>query len=78
MFFVMVKCYPFVFHRLGFFSKFMKKWPNRDSQPPEYGKRTNENTQSEKGGTVVLPPTVNCSLCLPALGLYFRLALRWR
>ncbi|XP_014047409.1 unconventional myosin-IXb isoform X5 [Salmo salar] len=35
--------------RLGFFSKFMKKWPNRDSQPPEYGKRTNENTQSEKG-----------------------------
>nr|XP_046215526.1 unconventional myosin-IXb-like isoform X4 [Oncorhynchus gorbuscha]XP_046215527.1 unconventional myosin-IXb-like isoform X4 [Oncorhynchus gorbuscha]XP_046215528.1 unconventional myosin-IXb-like isoform X4 [Oncorhynchus gorbuscha] len=35
--------------RLGFFSKIMKKWPNRDSQPPEYGKRTNENTQSEKG-----------------------------
>ncbi|XP_052319908.1 unconventional myosin-IXb-like isoform X4 [Oncorhynchus keta] len=34
--------------RHGFFSKIMKKWPNRDSQPPEYGKRTNENTQSEK------------------------------
>ncbi|KAK6303021.1 hypothetical protein J4Q44_G00273760 [Coregonus suidteri] len=35
--------------KLGFFSKIMKKWPNKDSQPPEYGKLTNENIQSEKG-----------------------------
>ncbi|XP_036821830.1 unconventional myosin-IXb isoform X3 [Oncorhynchus mykiss] len=41
--------------RLGFFSKIMKKWPNRDSQPPEYGKRTNENTQSEKGAISPYP-----------------------
>ncbi|CDQ72036.1 unnamed protein product [Oncorhynchus mykiss] len=41
--------------RLGFFSKIMKKLPNRDSQPPEYGKRTNENTQSEKGAISPYP-----------------------
>ncbi|XP_055740157.1 unconventional myosin-IXb-like [Salvelinus fontinalis] len=39
---------PATLERLGFFSKIRKKWPNREAQPPEYGKGTNANTQSEK------------------------------
>uniref|UniRef100_A0A8C7J7L5 Myosin IXb n=1 Tax=Oncorhynchus kisutch TaxID=8019 RepID=A0A8C7J7L5_ONCKI len=52
-------------NRLGIFSKFRRKRPTRNSQTNAYGMVTNENAPSGKGGTIIPPPTGNCSLCCP-------------
>uniref|UniRef100_A0A8C7J5Q5 Myosin IXb n=1 Tax=Oncorhynchus kisutch TaxID=8019 RepID=A0A8C7J5Q5_ONCKI len=41
------------------------KRPTRNSQTNAYGMVTNENAPSGKGGTIIPPPTGNCSLCCP-------------